>query len=205
MALTIIDDIAIHEAGHVLVTYLMSDLAELHEVTIDEEYSKTMDENSGGGLKYKYLKPPTALHFLELDQFCLSYLGGLAADLVNEHEGVVNPDLFSTQNFIEKISHFHYQGDMIALNNKFTLLRKNLQVLPQYYNFISIYLLTDFLSRKEVLQVLLEVRNLIDQNKTVDGTHLRNYLDKSYIANYKTTIWPKVKENRKNLFFRNPA
>lgn len=200
MALTIIDDIAIHEAGHVLVTYLMSDLAELHEVTIDEEYSKTMDEHSGGGLKYKYLNHPSILHFLELDQFCLSYLGGLAADLVNEHDGIVNPEYFSTQHFIEKISHFHYQGDIIAFDNKFILLRKNLQVMPQYYNHISIYFLTDFLSRKEVLKVLLEIRNLIDQAKTVSGSYLLTHLDQSYLAIYKATIWPKVKENRKNLF-----
>lgn len=200
MALTIIDDIAIHEAGHVLVTYLMSDLAELHEVTIDEEYSKTMDENSGGGLKYKYLKPPTALHFLELDQFCLSYLGGLAADLVNEQEGVVNPDLFSTQDFIKKISHFHYQGDMIAFNEKFFFFLKNLRASPQEYNFFSLYFLTDFFSRKEVLKVLLEIRHLIDQAKTVSGSDLLTHLDQSYLATYKETIWPKVKENRKKLF-----
>gem|GEM_PF-2198055 len=105
----------------------------------------------------------------------------------------------SIQDFPEKISHYHYQGDIIAFDNKFILLRKNLQLMPQYYNHISIYFLTVFLSRKEVLKVILEIRNLINKAKTVSGSDLLTHLDQSYLATYKATIWPKVKENRKNF------
>jgi len=94
MALLQSNDISIHEAGHVLICYLMSDLIELYSVTVDEKFSKTIDKNSDGGLLYRYIKHPELLHFLDLDQFCLLNLGGLAADIVNEHNGKVENEFF---------------------------------------------------------------------------------------------------------------
>lgn len=200
MPLTVTSDISIHEAGHVILVYLMSDFLELYHVTIDEEFSKKNDIHSEGGVLYKYLTHPKNLQIPQLDQLCLFNLAGLAADLVNEHEGAVEQKYFGTHDFLSKIGHFHYQGDIIAYNHSFNRLIRSLQVSPQYYNAISIYFLTDFFSRKEVLPILLAIKDLIDQSKTVYAIELNNFLDQSYIGTYKTTTWPKVKDDRQNLF-----
>ncbi len=94
MALLQPNDIAIHEAGHVLICYLLSDIIELYKVTIDKEFSKSIDKYSDGGIIYKYIKHPKLLNFLELDQLCLFHLGGLAADIVNDHNGKINKEFF---------------------------------------------------------------------------------------------------------------
>lgn len=201
MPLTKMSDIAMHEAGHTLIIYLMSDLVELYHVTIDEEYSKTIDKHSGGGVLYKHLKSPEKLQPLERDQFCLSFLGGLAADLVNEHNGAVAREYLFSEHFPAKIEHFHYQGDMIAYDLHFSLFQRMLKVEPAHYNFISIYFLTEFFSRAEILPVLLAVRDLIEKSKTVSGYELNTFLDQSYLGNWKATIWQKVKDDRKILFF----
>lgn len=200
MALLQPNDIAIHEAGHVLISYLMSDLVELHSVTIDEKYSKTINEYSDGGLLYRYIKHPKILHFLELDQFCLLHLGGLAADIVNEHNGKVDKGFFLTEEFIMKIQHYHYQGDMIAFNNNFRQIHRMLKVSPQYYNYISINLLTNIFSDSDVLKILLDIRELIEYSKTIEGKILIDFLDQSYIRDYRHNYWVNIKDIRKNLF-----
>jgi len=200
MAVTEPNDLAIHEAGHALIYYLMSDLVEIFCITIDLEYSKSIDKHSDGGVVYKYLKHPTLLNFLELDQFCLSCIGGLAADLVNEHDGKIDNEYFYSDAFPLKIGHFHYQGDMIAFHNKFMKLNRLLKVTPQYYNFISIQLVTNLFSDKEVLKVLISVRNLILEYKILTGQVLKNYLEATYLSEWKKNHWEKIKEDRKRLF-----
>ena len=200
MALLQSNDISIHEAGHVLICYLMSDLIELYSVTVDEEFSKTIDKNSDGGLLYKYIKYPKLLHFLDLDQFCLLNLGGLAADIINEHDGKVENEFFSTKEFIKKIEHYNYQGDMIAFNDHFAQIYRRLKVSPQYYNHNSITLLTNMFSNDNILQNLLGIREIIADFKTVKGKILNDFLDQSYFKEYKFYYWEKIKEARKELF-----
>lgn len=201
MALTKPNDIAIHEAGHVLISYLMSNLVEIHCVTIDTEYSKAIDEYSDGGLVFKYIKSSTLLNYLDLDQFCLLNLAGLAADLINEHNGKITNDYFFTEKFPEKIQHFNYQGDMIAFNNHFHKLREKLRFPPSHYNYLSIKLLIELFSNTNVLRILIEVRDLVEGYKTIDGRTLVDYLDFSYLRNWKISNWQKIKDARKDLFF----
>ncbi|MFC3157185.1 hypothetical protein SAMN05443633_11228 [Chryseobacterium arachidis] len=200
MPFTELNDIAIHEAGHVIVCFLMSDLARLHLVTIDAEHGKTFDPNSDGGLVYKYLKQPKDLDFLELDQFCLLHLAGLAADLVNEQEGPPSWEYFLSEEFFLKINQFYYQGDMISFSSTFDRLIGVLQVAPQHYNLISIQLLVNIFSNRELLEVLLALREFIDRSKTIDGEALTKFLNDSYLSEYKRNVWPDVKEMRRKLF-----
>ncbi|HCD9236613.1 TPA: hypothetical protein NEG48_003651 [Elizabethkingia anophelis] len=201
MALTKHNDVSMHEAGHILIGYLMNDLIQLYYVTIDEGLSKTIDEHSDGGLKYKYLKNPQMLHYWELDQFCLFDLGGLAADIVNEHNGKVDESFFLTKEFIAKIQHYQYQGDMINFSNRFNQFHKMLKVLPEYYNYISMSLLTQIFSNSTVLKSLLEVRELIECYKTVEGRSLTDFLDDTYIREFRCNDWKNIKYIRKELFY----
>lgn len=200
MALTKLNDIAIHEAGHVLINYLMSDLVEIKWVTIDANHSKRVDESSDGGLFYQYLKHPNSLNILDMDQFCLSYLSGLAADLVNEHDGSITDDYFYTDAFPLKVQHYNYQGDMIAFNNFFYHLVPMLKVSPAQYNYESIKFLTGLFSSPEIVKALIGVRDLIEDSQTVPGIHLNNFLDLTYFGDWKKNLWKSFKENRKKLF-----
>lgn len=194
------DDIAMHEAGHILLCYLMNDLVELYNVTIDKELSKTIDNHSDGGVLYKYLKHPKELHYLELDQFCLLNLAGLAADIVKEHNGKVSKEYFLSKKFILKISHHHYQGDMIAFNNNFVQFQNILKITPQDYNYKSISLLINMFSEIRILEILLKTKEIIEFNKTVKGENLIDFFDKTYMSDYRYNYWKSIKNNRKNLF-----
>lgn len=200
MALLTPNDIAIHEAGHVLICYLMNDIIELYHVTIDEEFSKTIDTYSDGGLLYRYLKNPNLLDFLELDQFSLLHLAGLAADIVNELDGKVENNFFSTNEFINKINHFNYQGDMMAFSNNFEQFHEKLKVTPQYYNYNSIKLLVDLFMNENIQKLLIEIREIINFNKTLNGKVLTDFLDNSFFRNYKLDNWIEIKKSRKDLF-----
>lgn len=202
MPLTKPNDIAIHEAGHILICYLMNDLAELHFVTIDAEYGKTIDKYSDGGLVFKYINHPDNLNFFELDQFCLLHLSGLAADLVNEHDGKISQEYFGSRDFFSKIGQFYYQGDMISFNTIFSKFQNELQVSPRYYNYISISLLTNMLSDMYVIKVLLDLRKFIWKYKTIDGKFLYDFLNNTYLREFSNNYWLEIKEIRKKLFIK---
>ncbi|WP_294217995.1 hypothetical protein [uncultured Chryseobacterium sp.] len=194
------NDIAMHEAGHVLICYLMNDLVELYNVTIDEELSKTIDDHSDGGVLFKYLKHPGNLNYLELDQFCLFNLAGLAADIVNENNGKVNEEYFFSEKFLLKINHYYYQGDISAFNRSFIQFENILKVTPQIYNYITISLLVNIFAETNILEILLKTREIIESNKTIKGETLTHFLDKTYIKGYRCNYWKNVKNIRKNLF-----
>jgi len=107
---------------------------------------------------------------------------------------------FSTKEFINKIEHYNYQGDMIAFNNHFDQIHRRLQVSPQYYNHNSIILLTNMFSNNDILQNLLGIREIIADSKTVKGKILKDFLDQSYFRDYKFYYWENIKKARKELF-----
>ncbi len=84
-----------------------------------------------------------------------------------------------------KIEHYYYQGDMTAFINTFAQFHKILKVSPEYYNYKSISLLTDMFSNKDILESLLEIRELIANLKIVEGELLNQFLNQSYIRDYK--------------------
>jgi hypothetical protein len=108
MALTKLNDVAFHEAGHALISYLISDIVEIQHVTIDPEYSKTFDIHSDGGVRFEYIIHPLDLNQFEIDLLCLLFLVGLAADFVNEHDGTVPEDFLYSPEFSNKIHHHNY-------------------------------------------------------------------------------------------------
>lgn len=49
MALTYENDTALHEAGHAMIAYLISDVFEFQYVTSNENFSRSHDSTSKGG------------------------------------------------------------------------------------------------------------------------------------------------------------
>ncbi|MBW8522151.1 hypothetical protein K0U91_06680 [Chryseobacterium chendengshani] len=181
MALTKLNDVAFYEAGHALLSYLFSDIIEIHHVTIDPEYSKTFDIHSDGGVLFKHLINPENLNQFEIDLLCLSFLAGLAADLINEHNGTVSENFFYSPEFSRKIQHHNYQGDMIIHSNFFNQIEDQVKIPRSEYNYLSLKLLLTIFSDEKIQEDLINLRNLLEKSKTLEGKTLRSYLDGSYI------------------------
>lgn len=201
MALTIPNDIAIHEAGHAVFCYLIPELMEIQHVTINTDYSQEFSPYSDGGMLYKFIKHPDSLNPYENDLFCLSQLAGIAADIVNEHDGDVTEEYYTSEDFSDKISHVHYYGDFMAHTQFQKSLVDWLQVPIWRYNQISVMLLVNLFSDGQILPCLLQVRNQLHHSKTILGDSLTSFLDQTDLAAYRKSSWQDVKEIRKRLFF----
>ncbi|WP_262150740.1 hypothetical protein [Chryseobacterium foetidum] len=174
---------------------------EIQHVTIDTDYSQEFSLYSDGGMLYKFIKHPDSLNPYENDLFCLSQLAGLAADIVNEHDGDVSEEYFLTEDFSNKISHIHYYGDIMAHTRFQKPLLDWLQIPITVYNQISVMLLANLFSNDQILPSLLHVRNQLEEQKTILGNSLTSFLDQTALAEYKKSSWQDVKEIRKRLFF----
>jgi len=201
MASTQPNDLAILEAGHAIFGYLIDVLMEIWHVTIDNDFSRQINPLSDGGIFFRYIKNPDNLHHFDRDQFCLSNLSGLAADIVNEYDGKIPEGFFDSATFLSKLSLSYYIGDLKSFNAFFQGLQSRLMYLPFTYNQTSIKLLTNIFSNEKILPVLLSIREVIDKQKTIERKDLYELLDKSYLSEFKKSSWLNVKEVRKKLFF----
>lgn len=108
MPLTTINDIAFHEAGHSLITYLNEDFFYFEYVTIDKDFSRIHDARSIGGIKGKLLKKPNKLSAIEHDKLCICSLAGLAADDINHNNGKVSEEFYNNRTWAEKLNSNKY-------------------------------------------------------------------------------------------------
>ena len=203
MAITTINDTAFHEAGHSLITYLNDDFFYFEYVTIDKDFSKIHNNRSIGGIKGRLLKEPNKLSLVEHDKLCICSLAGLAADDINHNNGKISEEFYKNSIWAEKMSSNKYLGDKYILGNHFSMLSKDLIVEQRVYTKSCQELLYKMFTDENILTILLDLRNLIFDAKTIRGDKIKIFLDSTSLKSWKKKNWGGNFATRKKILYNN--
>lgn len=200
MALTIINDTALHEAAHCIMSYLFNDLFHVNFVTANSYLSRQQDASSLGGLSASLSKKVGTLKLEDHDAMVLICLAGLAADDINHCNNIITDQLYDNALFANNMRSKKYSGD-------FNLLYPHLRrviwiscVEQRSYTRGCQQLLHEIFSNVIVLPVLIGLRNEIDSkpNKTLTGKEIIDYLDKSQLNDWRENEWKNIYSQRIN-------
>lgn len=203
MALTYENDTALHEAGHAMIAYLISDVFEFQYVTSNENFSRSHDSTSKGGLKGKLRKDGNELTFEDCDKMILLFLAGFVADEINNCNCNIDESFYDNSIWAAKMESVKYSGDVYNYVPFLCKIQEEFKVNQRDYTKSCQKTLCDIFTTKWINDLLLNVRNIIEttENQTVTGEEITQYLDTTNLRNWKNTEWNSIIDSRKREFF----
>jgi hypothetical protein len=198
MALTFMNDIAIHEAGHAVIAYLASDFFEIELVTINPKLSQYYDSTATGGLKGHLKVDGETLTFQQHDLMVLISIAGLAADDVNHGEGEIDETNFENTVWSSKMNSKKYEGDRQTMIAPLQRLLPQLQLTQREYTISCQKLLYHLFTHPPVSDVLVQLRDKITNSpsQTITGAELVSFLNSTPLRIWKQNEWKDISNDR---------
>lgn len=202
MALTFENDTALHEAGHSMIAYLISDIFEFQYVTSNESFSRAHDCSSIGGLKGKLKKEGDELTFEDCDKMFLLFLAGFIADEINNCNGNIEESFYDNSVWSAKMNSIKYSGDVKNYVPFLYKVQEQFRVNQRDYTKSCQKFLCDIFTTNWILDLLLNVRSLITSanEQTITGQEINQYLDTTSFKSWKNNEWNLMIEARKKEF-----
>lgn len=203
MALTHENDTALHEAGHAIIAYLISDIFEFMYVTSNVNFSRAHDCTSKGGLRGRLIKGNDELTFEDCDKMFLLFLAGFVADEINNSNCNIEDSFYDNSVWATKMNSVKYSGDKENFIPFLALIQNKYGVQQRKYTICCQELLYDIFTTDWITNLLLEIRYMIEtaESQTVTGEEITRYLDATNLRSWKNTEWNSIVNSRKERFF----
>lgn len=196
------DDDYLHEAGHVLIARIFSDIFIIEYVTLDLETTKSIDKKSLGGLKGKISKPFANLNSAEHDSLILMMLGGLCADDINNSKSNITSEFYRSEIWTNKISAIRYEGDLELIGRHYQFIKEQLNIEWQSYIVHSMKLLHQIFGEEIVWKAIILLRNELfnSSKKTLSAIQIEEILVQSGFIKWLDENIEQIKSERIKLF-----
>jgi len=202
MALTFENDTALHEAGHAVIAYLISDIFEFQYVTSNLNFSRMHDSTSKEGLKGRLKKESYELTFEDCDKMFLLFLAGFIADEINNCDCNIEESFYDNSIWATKMSSVKYSGDVENYAPFLYIIQEKYKVPQRDYTKSCQKFLSGIFTTDWITSLLLDVKNMIEitENQTITGSEVAKYLDSTKLKNWKESEWRSEIEARKEKF-----
>jgi hypothetical protein len=104
-------DVAYHEAGHVVASKLFDEILKIAFATIDKVLSQEKDPKSLGGMSAKLKKTIADLTIYDKDKIILIMLAGICVDNIYQTEGAIKAKYYKNDTIHDLFENPAYEGD----------------------------------------------------------------------------------------------
>lgn len=202
MALTYENDTALHEAGHAIIAYLITDIFDFLYVTSNENFSRAHDYTSKGGLRGRLRKKTDELTFEDCDKIFLLFLAGFIADEINNYNCNIEESFYDNSVWAAKMKSVKYSGDVENYVLFLYIIQEKYKVPQRDYTKSCQNFLYDIFTTNWITHLLLDIKNLIEtvENQTITGEDIVQYLDSTKLKDWKEVEWNSVIQARMEEF-----